>query len=53
MQARALLFYISFFVFAAFFSACNDDKPCDGLDCGENGTCVIDKNFEPHCACLP
>ncbi len=53
MQSRALLFHIAFFVFTAFFSACNDDKPCDGLDCGPNGTCVIDKNFEPHCACLP
>lgn len=52
MQARALLFYI--FISVLFvFNACNDDKPCDGLDCGENGTCVIDKNFEPYCACLP
>ncbi|OWY23999.1 hypothetical protein C7N43_28090 [Sphingobacteriales bacterium UPWRP_1] len=34
-------------------SACNNDKPCDNLDCGAHGACVIGEDLKPRCACEP
>lgn len=34
-------------------SACRNDKPCENIDCGAHGGCVIGKDFEPQCQCDP
>lgn len=52
MQVKPIFIYL-LLVSAAFFSACHNDKPCDSLDCGQHGDCVIGDDLKPRCSCEP
>lgn len=32
-------------------SACNNEAPCELLNCGANGACAIDRDLKPICVC--